>query len=145
AISGVMGAYFFIYPLNKMKVWLAYFYVVEMPCFMVVGLWFLLQYFSTIFAVTSGEVHTGIAYWSHLGGFLTGILFILITLAILKLQQRAAEQEMAEEEMAPLEECEADRLFARAEQAKTETGPDPYRTFLPERQPPAATYLQKDK
>lgn len=85
AISGVLGAYFFLFPINNVKVWLV-FCVIEIPAFIFLGLWVLLQYVNTIEAVTSTEqvVHTGIAYWAHLGGFLAGIAFLLILLLILK-------------------------------------------------------------
>jgi membrane associated rhomboid family serine protease len=146
AISGIMGAYFFIYPLNKIKVWLAYFYVVEAPTFVVIGLWFLIQYFSTVFAVTSGQIHTGTAYWSHIGGFITGIAFILVTLAILKYQQKLAEQRAALEEDAALEETEADRLFAKAEEAKSEAvTADPYKSFLPPGKREPVTSVRSDE
>lgn len=148
AISGVMGAYFFIFPLNRVKVLISW-YVVELPSFVVVGLWFLMQYLSTVSAVTSGQIHTGVAYWSHIGGFLTGIAFILTTLAILKWQAKREETEAVAEGEAALagiavEETEADRLFARAAGEKSEAiTADPFTTFLPaepEKKEPVTTF-----
>jgi hypothetical protein len=144
AISGVMGAYFFIFPLNKVKCWFGWFVgVIELPSVFVVGGWFLIQYFSTVMAVTTGQVHTGIAYWSHLGGFVCGIAFILVTLAILKHQQRqqqeaeALAEVRAEAAVLQTESSgvpEADELFARAAEARgSKPGFDPFQNFLPEK------------
>jgi membrane associated rhomboid family serine protease len=139
AISGVMGAYFFIFPLNKIKVWFGWVWVFELPTFIVVGLWFLIQYASTALAITFGDVHTGIAYWSHVAGFLTGIAFILITLAILKYQQQfqpsVEEQEEAAAAEALTQPTEADKLFARAEQEREKAKVDMIANCLPEQLP----------
>lgn len=132
AISGVMGAYFFIYPLNKIKCWFGFYIgVIELPTFVVVGFWFLCQYLSTFAAITSGQVHGGVAYWSHLGGFVAGIAFVVITLAILKHQARKQDEMKAMIEEWD-EETEADKLFTRAD-GKPWTDPlaDPFTDCLP--------------
>jgi membrane associated rhomboid family serine protease len=77
AISGVLAAYLSIYPFSKVKIWLGiWFGVLKVPAVVVLGIWFALQYASGALSVLSGEVHGGVAYWAHIGGFVVGLLFI---------------------------------------------------------------------
>lgn len=76
AISGIMGAYVAIYPLNKIKLWFGWWIgVVELPAIVVVGFWFLFQYISAFMEIESG-VLDGVAYWEHIGGFAAGVSII---------------------------------------------------------------------
>lgn len=90
AISGVLGAYVSIYPLNKVKIWLGWWYgVLEVPALVVLGLWFLLQYLNFALEITYGDtIHGGVAYGAHLGGFVTGLLYIWGLILYLKWQTR---------------------------------------------------------
>jgi membrane associated rhomboid family serine protease len=74
AISGIMGAYLAIHPLNKIMVWFV-FGVFEAPALIIVGLWLLLQYLSAFITLDTG-VSDGVAYWNHLGGFSAGLISI---------------------------------------------------------------------
>jgi len=74
AISGVCALYMLMFPWNKMR--LQFFFLIfpifSIPAraFFVVGFWFLEQYFmARLVPVGSG----GVAFWAHVGGFLTGI------------------------------------------------------------------------
>ncbi len=78
AISGVMGAYLAVFPFNKVKVWL-WLCGVNVPAMVVLGLWFLIQYFSAIALDHRGAV-ASVAYAAHLGGFLTGLCLIFGTI-----------------------------------------------------------------
>jgi membrane associated rhomboid family serine protease len=94
AISGVMGAYFRLFPHHKVKLWFGWAIgIIEVPAAAVLGVWFLLQYTSGEAAVTSGEVQGGVAYWAHIGGFVAGLGFV--ALLILYLKARAAEMARA--------------------------------------------------
>jgi membrane associated rhomboid family serine protease len=76
AISGVLGAYFFRFPMNRLRLWMGwYFGVVRVPAFVVLGLWFLIQYLLCGAALDAGLVHGGVAYWCHVAGFVAGLLF----------------------------------------------------------------------
>src|SRR5262245_39323198 len=76
AISGIMGAYVAIYPLNKIKIWFGWWIgVIELPAIAVVGFWFLFQYVSAFMELESG-VLDGVAYWEHIGGFAAGLCII---------------------------------------------------------------------
>ncbi|HDJ89310.1 MAG TPA: rhomboid family intramembrane serine protease [Thermoprotei archaeon] len=75
AISGVLGAYMVLYPRARIKV-LAYtpfgltFLYVSSLYF--IGFWFLQQLFFGTFSLTG--LSSGVAYWAHIGGFITGML-----------------------------------------------------------------------
>jgi membrane associated rhomboid family serine protease len=84
-IAGVMGAYFAIFPLNKVKV-LLFIVVVDLPAFVVVGFWFLMQYIGGMSTLDKHQVG-GVAYWCHIGGFVAG--FCLIRVIVLALQFQA--------------------------------------------------------
>jgi len=86
AISGIMGAYLFLFPFNWVKVWVI-FAVVELPTIFVLGGWVLLQFVDSMDAVQSGQVQVGVAYWAHVGGFVAGLLFVVTLLAILKMSR----------------------------------------------------------
>jgi hypothetical protein len=75
AISGVMGAYVAIHPLNPISIWFGFFIgVIRVPACIVVGLWFLFQYVAAFDALElAGTNLGGTAYWDHVGGFLAGI------------------------------------------------------------------------
>ena len=81
AIAGVMGAYFVLYPRARVLTivpLIIFFTFWWLPAWIVLGYWFLLQLLSgaaTSIAVT-GQSGPGIAFWAHVGGFVTGILLI---------------------------------------------------------------------
>jgi len=90
AISGIMGAYFFIFPFNWVKVWMI-FAIVDVPAVVAIAAWALLQYVETLAVLRIGAVQTGVAYWAHLGGFVAGVslvLLLLATFAVLTLATR---------------------------------------------------------
>lgn len=75
AISGICALYMVLFPWQKMR--LQFFFIIfpifSIPAraFFVVGIWFLEQYFM---AAVSNPSMGGVAFWAHVGGFLTGIL-----------------------------------------------------------------------
>ena len=75
AVSGVLGAYVFLYPKAKILVVIPFFifYTLRLPAFIVLGVWFLGQLMSS-FQVDDGS--GGIAFRAHIGGFIAGILLI---------------------------------------------------------------------
>jgi membrane associated rhomboid family serine protease len=72
AISGVLGSYILLYPRNRILT-LVLIFLVPLPAFLILGYWFVLQF---VAGVTSlGTATTGgVAWWAHIGGFLTGLL-----------------------------------------------------------------------
>jgi rhomboid family protein len=75
AIAGVLGAYLVLFPRRSVRVLMAR-QVVNMPAFMVLGLWILLQVFAQISVV--GGAGGGVAYMAHIGGFVTGLALIFL-------------------------------------------------------------------
>jgi hypothetical protein len=82
AISGVMGAYLLLYPRARILTLIPIFFFfqfVELPAFIFLGFWLFLQLFSA--SLTPSNVG-GIAFWAHIGGFISGLIFIKIFDAI---------------------------------------------------------------
>lgn len=75
AIAGVLGAYLVLFPRRSVRVLMGR-QIVNMPAFMVLGLWILLQVFSQI-SVVGGEAG-GVAYMAHIGGFVAGLVLIFL-------------------------------------------------------------------
>jgi membrane associated rhomboid family serine protease len=78
AISGVMGAYLLLYPRSRILTLIPIFFFfqfVEIPAFIFLGYWFLIQLFSA--SLTPSSIG-GIAWWAHIGGFMVGLIFIKI-------------------------------------------------------------------
>jgi membrane associated rhomboid family serine protease len=77
AISGVMGAYFFLYPRARVITLipiLFYPLFVELSAFVFLGLWFAAQLLSGAQSMAEPEAAGGIAFLAHVGGFATGAL-----------------------------------------------------------------------
>jgi len=75
AIAGVMGAYFLLYPRSRILTVIPIIIIpwfVEIPAFVFLGIWFLIQFLN---AAGSGA-GSGIAWWAHIGGFITGLLLV---------------------------------------------------------------------
>lgn len=76
AISGVMGAYFMMFPKARISALvpiLIFLQVFEIPAFIYLGLWFISQVYSGVF---EGHNFGGVAWWAHIGGFLAGIVWV---------------------------------------------------------------------
>lgn len=79
AIAGVLGAYIFLYPRARVVtlIFLIFFFqIIEVPAFIFLGLWFLLQIISGA-ASLSKTSPGGIAWFAHIGGFISGLALIL--------------------------------------------------------------------
>lgn len=77
AISGVMGAYLFLFPgARVVTVVPVLFYplFVELRAYLFLGLWFTAQLLSGLLALRETEAATGIAFLAHIGGFVAGAL-----------------------------------------------------------------------
>ncbi len=78
AISGIMGAYLLLYPRSRILTLIPIFFFfqfVEIPAFIFLGYWLLIQLFSA--GLTPRNVG-GIAFWAHIGGFVVGLVSIKI-------------------------------------------------------------------
>lgn len=80
AIAGVLGAYMITFPRARVLVILPLFIIwefIELPAIIVLGFWFLIQFFSGTAAISSAQ-GGGVAWWAHIGGFVLGIIFIKV-------------------------------------------------------------------
>ena len=80
AIAGVLGAYFVLYPRARVLTWIfeVIFLVLWLPAWIVLGSWFVFNFLSgtnTALAVHRQNMG-GIAFWAHVGGFISGALMI---------------------------------------------------------------------
>lgn len=75
AISGVMGAYIMKYPKARVRTLILTYVitVVSIPAVLFLGFWFLLQLLYTWL-----DMSGGVAYWAHIGGFITGMILSLM-------------------------------------------------------------------
>lgn len=75
AISGILGAYLILFPRNKILTLIPIFYfyrLIVIPANFFIIIWFLYQFFAMSF-------NSHIAWWAHIGGFLSGIFFVKAT------------------------------------------------------------------
>ena len=83
AIAGVMGAYFVLYPQSRVLTlipWIIIWEVIELPAFVLLGFWFLMQLFSagTIAVTASSHGSGGVAFAAHVAGFLVGVAGVFV-------------------------------------------------------------------
>jgi rhomboid family protein len=80
AISGVLGAYILLFPKAKILTLIPIFIFlqfVELPAIIVLGLWFVLQFFNGLASLSSQTAEAGgTAWWAHIGGFAAGLILI---------------------------------------------------------------------
>ena len=78
AIAGVLGAYLMLYPRANVHVfvWIIIFFrIINLPAWLMLGLWFLMQLVS---GLAAGAQSPGVAFWAHVGGFVTGMALIAL-------------------------------------------------------------------
>jgi membrane associated rhomboid family serine protease len=81
AIAGVLGAYAVTFPGARVSVVLPIFlfWILDVPALVMIGFWFVTQFFSGVASLASDASQTsGIAWWAHVGGFLCGVLLMLV-------------------------------------------------------------------
>jgi rhomboid family protein len=76
AIAGVLGAYLVTFPRARVIALVPlfpFFQVMALPAVLVLGLWFVMQFFSGALSLgnTGGG---GVAWWAHIGGFAFGLI-----------------------------------------------------------------------
>ena len=93
AIAGLMGGYLILFPKHRVDVLLPVFGWLQeasVPAYTMLFYWFVLQLFSG--AGSLGAAGGGIAYFAHVGGFVTGVILIKIFTGITGLRQQWREQ-----------------------------------------------------
>ena len=79
AIAGVLAAYFFLYPMERVIVFLPPL-VIQVPAIAFLGLWVLLQLHNAITSIVFEGVRIDEAWWAHLGGFVAGAVLYRVFL-----------------------------------------------------------------
>ena len=77
AISGVMGGYLVLYPHVRVFALVPIGFIltsVALPAWMMLVYWLLIQFVSGL-AAFGGDVG-GVAFWAHVGGFVTGVVLV---------------------------------------------------------------------
>jgi membrane associated rhomboid family serine protease len=75
AIAGVLGAYLYLFPKAPIRTWVLWFWAPRFPAFFFIGEWFFFQW---ILGLTTLGQNDGIAYFDHIGGFLTGFVLAML-------------------------------------------------------------------
>jgi membrane associated rhomboid family serine protease len=81
AIAGVLGAYAVLLPRARILtvVFLLFFFtLIEIPAFVMLGIWFVLQFIPAIGQVAVPDIggEGGVAYFAHVGGFVFGLALV---------------------------------------------------------------------
>jgi membrane associated rhomboid family serine protease len=81
AIAGVLAGFLVLYPTARIgslvPIGIIYF-PLRIPAWVFIGLWFLYQFVNGVMALnsTGSQAQGGVAYWAHVGGFITGALLV---------------------------------------------------------------------
>jgi membrane associated rhomboid family serine protease len=81
AVSAVVGAYLGLFPSSRIGLFLPlglYLQFARVPALLVIGSWFTLQLVYSAFGPITGAV----AWWTHLAGFLLGLMFAMLARAL---------------------------------------------------------------
>jgi len=83
AIAGVLGAYLLMFPRARVVTLVPLFVFVQLlalPAVLVLGLWFVFQFFSGALSLLyTTDQSGGTAWWGHIGGFLFGVVVTLLS------------------------------------------------------------------
>jgi membrane associated rhomboid family serine protease len=81
AIAGVLGAYIFLFPKARIKTLLILFVfiqIVPIPAILLLGYWIVIQVLSGMAEYGSAAKGGGVAWFAHIGGFVTGLVLIVV-------------------------------------------------------------------
>lgn len=81
AIAGVLAGYLVLYPTARVGIVIPILFflgAVPLPAFVLIGLWFAMQLMTGVATIGDTSVSAGIAVWAHVGGFVTGLIIMLV-------------------------------------------------------------------
>lgn len=84
AIAGVLGAYFVLFPRARVVTVVPLFVLfplVEVPAGLYLLFWFLFQFWmggKSLVSGAAGAAQGGVAWWAHVGGFVAGLVLLLV-------------------------------------------------------------------
>ena len=80
AIAGVLGGYLVLYPTSRIGTLIGVgflYFPARIYAWAFIVFWFLLQLFNGVASIgTDATAGGGVAYWAHVGGFLTGVVLV---------------------------------------------------------------------
>lgn len=79
AIGGVMGGYIVLYPRVRVHMLVPIGFLlttIAVPAFLMLGYWLVVQLISGF--LTLGAEGGGVAFWAHIGGFVAGVVLVLL-------------------------------------------------------------------
>ena len=78
AISGIMGAYLYLYPRVRVRTYFPPIFIFRLPAWSILILWFGMQVLTGLpqLMVMNPQISAGVAVWAHVGGFIAGFLLI---------------------------------------------------------------------
>ncbi len=80
AIAAVLGAYLVLFPTQKVLTLIPFGFWLRMtmlPASLVLGVWFLFQFLQGVLSWGGPDVG-GVAFWAHIGGFISGVILGLL-------------------------------------------------------------------
>ena len=94
AISGVMGGYFVLFPTARVDA-LFVFFIFPVPAFVLIGFWIGLQLLTGFATIGAAEgASEGVAIWAHVGGFITGLVIVLLMRPFIRVRPLRRRTEM---------------------------------------------------
>ena len=88
AIAGVLAAYLVLFPWARVRTIIfifIFFTIVTLPAIILIGLWFLLQFFDGVASLSTVQQGMGgVAYFAHVGGFIAGLVITLLFRPLLR-------------------------------------------------------------
>jgi membrane associated rhomboid family serine protease len=81
AIAGVLGSYLVLFPTVQVRgvIPIGFIpYFTQLPAFIVLGFWFVLQLFNGIASIGAPFAEGGVAFFAHIGGFVVGAVLTVI-------------------------------------------------------------------
>lgn len=76
AIAAVLGGYLLLFPRARIRT-LVFRFITEVPALIVLGFWFVYQFFFGIASLSEVDTQVGgVAFFAHIGGFVAGMLLI---------------------------------------------------------------------
>jgi len=93
AIAAVLGAYFVLYPSSRVRTWIFPVFLVSIPAWIFLGLWFLYQLIEANFGLFSTSANGGgVAFFAHVGGFIFGWIVTRVLIGAGQVAAQAREQ-----------------------------------------------------
>jgi membrane associated rhomboid family serine protease len=78
AVAGILGFYYILFPYSKIRTLVFIFFfvtIVDISAPIMLGYWFVLQLISGAVSLPFIGDQGGVAFWAHVAGFITGIIF----------------------------------------------------------------------